>query len=388
VSVTVRPGDALLGAALFAACAAEALITGTDGPLGLNLVALAVLALPLAVRRTMPLLAATGAYAGALVMNLWLTSFDESIMPFATVLVTTYVVGRFAAGRRGVVAAASGLLVCLGVILHEPGIDPFPLLLMAFAFGLGRAVAQRSRLAAELHETLAQAQETREAEAVQAVADERRRIARELHDIVAHSVSVMVVQAGGARRIVDQDPGRAVEAARRIAGVGDEALREMGRLLGVLQAEPAPSPEASGVDGLRRLAERARGAGVPVTLRVEGRRSATTDDVERAVYRVVQEALTNVLRHAPGAATEVVVTFGADELELRVVNDAGRGDEDPVGERERRADDGLRGAGRGVEGMAERVRLAGGELHAGERAGGGFEVRARLPLAERELEAV
>ncbi len=376
MSAAVRPGDALLGAGLFAACAAEALIAGPDGPLGLNLLALAVLALPQAVRRTQPLAAAAGAYAGALVLNLWLTSFNDSILPYATVLVATYALGRYAAGRRGLVTAAAGLLVCLVVILHEPAIDAFPLLLMGFAFGLGRAVAQRSRLAAELHETIAQAQETREAEAVRAVADERRRIARELHDIVAHSVSVMVVQAGGGRRIAGQDPARAAEAARRIAGVGDEALREMGRLLGVLQAGAAPAPplETQGVDGLERLAERARGAGVPVTVRIEGRRSAAPEGVERAVYRVVQEALTNVLKHAPGASTEVVLTFGATALEVSVVNDAG-----PPGK-------GLRGAGRGLEGMAERVRLAGGELHAGARPGGGFEVRARLPLATRHLE--
>ena len=376
MSPAVRPSDALLGAGLFAACAAEALISGTDGPLGFNLLALAVLALPQAVRRTRPLAAAAGAYAGALVLNLWLTTFNESILPFATVLVATYAVGRFAAGHRGLVTAAAGLLVCLGVVLYEPGTDPFPLLLMAFAFGLGRAVAQRSRLAAELHETLAQAQETREAEAVQAVADERRRIARELHDIVAHSVSVMVVQAGGARRIADQDPARAAEAARRIAGVGDEALREMGRLLGMLHAGAAPVPpvEPLGVGGLERLVERARSAGVPVTLRIEGRRSAAPEGVERAVYRVVQEALTNVLKHAPGAATEVVLTFGPAALELSIVNDAGR------------AANHLRGAGRGVEGMAERVRLAGGELRAGAQPGGGFEVRARLPLAERQME--
>ncbi len=378
MSAAVRPRDALLGAALFAACAAEALITGTDGPLGLNLLALAVLALPQALRRTGPLAAAAGAYAGALVLNLWLTSFNDSILPFATILVATYALGRFEPSRRGLVAAAVGLLVCLGVILFEPGTDPFPLLLMAFAFGLGRAVAQRSRLAAELHETIAQAQETREAEAVRAVADERRRIARELHDIVAHSVSVMVVQAGGARRIADRDPARAAEAARRIASVGDEALREMGRLLGVLQAGAAPAPpvEAHGVDGLERLAERARGAGVPVTLRIDGPRRAAPEAAERAVYRVVQEALTNVLKHAPGAATEVVLSFGPAELQLRIVNDAG-----PPGH-------GLRGAGRGLEGMAERVRLAGGELHAGAQPDGGFEVRARLPRAARQLEVV
>jgi signal transduction histidine kinase len=377
VSAVVRPLDALLGAALFAASTTELLVTGPEGPLAFNLLALAVLTLPLAVRRTMPLAAAGGAYAGALVLNLWLTSFDVSILPFATVLVTTYALGRFAAGRAGVAGLVIGLLVCAGVLLAEPGTDPFPLILMVFAFGLGRAVAQRSRLAAELHETVAQAQETREAEAVRAVAEERRRIARELHDIVAHSVSVMVVQAGGARRIVDRDPARAVEAARRIAGVGDEARREMGRLLGVLRADAArAAPEAIGVDGLQRLAERARGAGVPVTLRIEGRRATARGDVERTVYRVVQEALTNVLKHAPGAATEVVVSFGATDLELSVVNEAG-----PPG-------DGLAGAGRGVHGMTERVRLAGGELRAGARPGGGFEVRARLPLAERHLEAV
>jgi signal transduction histidine kinase len=195
-----------------------------------------------------------------------------------------------------------------------------------------------------------------------------------MHDVVAHSVSMMVVQAGGARRILDRDPARAVAAAELIERTGRAALAEMRALLGVLHAEEhpdyAPQPTLHDLDG---LVERARGAGVPVELVVDGERRALPAGLDLTAYRVVQEALTNVVKHSGGAPTEVSVHYRADAVEVRIA-DRGNGTLDAR----------LGSTGHGLVGMRERVRMYGGELHAGRRRGGGFEVRVRLPLEGEE----
>jgi len=199
-----------------------------------------------------------------------------------------------------------------------------------------------------------------------------------MHDVVAHSVSMMVVQAGGARRILDLDAARAVAAAELIEQTGREALAEMRRLLGVLHpgehAEYTPQPTLGELDA---LVERTRAAGVPVALAVEGERRELPAGVDLAAYRVVQEALTNVVKHGGGAPTDVHVHYRADAVEIRIADrgDGARGTE-------------LEGSGHGLVGMRERVRMYGGELRAGERAGGGFEVAVRLPLEGEEEAAL
>ena len=250
----------------------------------------------------------------------------------------------------------------------------FPGMFASTFWFAGRVVRSRSRLTAELHEVTVQAGEAREGEAARAVAEERRRIAREMHDVVAHSVSMMVVQAGGARRILERDPARAVAAAELIERTGREALVEMRTLLGVLHAgehaDYAPQPTLQELDA---LVERTRGAGVPVTLTVEGTKRELPAGLDLAAYRVVQEALTNVVKHGGGAPTEVHVHYRADAVEVRI---ADRGD----GAHDVRLD----GAGHGLVGMRERVRMYGGELQAGRRRGGGFEVHVLLPLEGEE----
>ncbi len=242
----------------------------------------------------------------------------------------------------------------------------------------GRAVRNRSQLTAELHEAAVRAAEAREAEAERAVADERRRIAREMHDVVAHSVSMMVVQAGGARRILERDPARAVAAAELIERTGRDALAEMRALLGVLHAdehaEYAPQPT---LRELEALVERARSAGVPVTLELSGVRRELPAGLDLAAYRVVQEALTNVVKHSGGAPTTVSVHYRADAVEVWIA-DRGSG----------RPDLRLGSGGHGLVGMRERVRMYGGELHAGRRRGGGFEVRVVFPLEGEEAAAL
>jgi signal transduction histidine kinase len=201
-----------------------------------------------------------------------------------------------------------------------------------------------------------------------AVAEERARIARELHDVVAHGVSVIAVQADAAEAALEHDPRRAAQPLRTIRGSAHDALGEMRRMLGVLRevdegSEHGPQP---GLARLPELLEHARAGGVPVELRVEGEPRALPPSLDLTAYRIVQEALTNVRKHAPGAPTTVRLAWQPTVLEL-AVRDAGPG---PNGTT----------AGHGLVGMQERVRIHGGRLHTGATTGGGFEVIVQLPL--------
>jgi signal transduction histidine kinase len=201
------------------------------------------------------------------------------------------------------------------------------------------------------------------------VAEERGRIARELHDVVAHSVSVMVVQAQAGPRLLGE-PEQARGAFRSIEASGREALVELRRLLGILRTGDehlaiGPQP---GLGSLQSLVEQMREAGLPVELRVEGEPLQLPPGVDLSAYRIVQEALTNTLKHAGQAEAEVVVRYGASELELEVVDNGSGGAAS------------VNGPGHGLIGMRERVALYGGELVTGTRNSGGYAVRARLPL--------
>jgi signal transduction histidine kinase len=348
--------------------------TEHEGPRWVVVLAGLALALPLAARRRFPLAVELVVGAVAVVMAAWLVDGYEGVSPLIPLLVAAYSTAVHARGR----VAFAGLVVALvvpGLIALVMGSTVwgdyvFPNLIMGFAWLAGWLVRSRTELAARLHEEAVRAEDERELLAEIAVADERRRIARELHDIVAHSMSVMVVQAGGARRILDRDPARAADAAAQIERTGREALSEMRRLLGVLgvDAERAPQP---GMDQVGALVGRARAAGLPVDLEVEGERRSLPAGVDLTGYRIVQEALTNTMKHAASAPTSVRVRYGDDALELQI---ADRGTSAP-----RLAD-----PGHGLIGMRERVRVVGGELHAGPGADGGFDVRARLPLVREE----
>jgi len=236
----------------------------------------------------------------------------------------------------------------------------------------------------------------------QALAEERGRIARELHDVIAHSVSVMVVQAGAARRVAGTDPEQARDAMTSIEEQGRQALTEMRRLVGMLRkgegatapdSESALAPQPS-LQQVETLVEQAREGGLRVLLRIEGEVRPLPAAVDLSAYRIVQEALTNVRKHAGIATAQVRLRYGPDELEVRV-DDDGRGlaavrspRSDADGECEREGE-GERDAGHGLLGMRERVALFGGDLRVGPRPGGGFRVEARLPLEgarERERE--
>jgi signal transduction histidine kinase len=361
---------ALAGLALVVGVAELAVTADVRGSLVANVVAVAGIVAPLAWWRTWPLRATACLLVVALPAQAWTSAGDLPAIWF-TLLALSFGLGAHQDARGAI--AGVGVLIC-GIVATGAisgsltvGDVAFPAVL-AGAFCLaGRTARSRARLAGELHEAAARANERRAAEAERAVVEERKRIAREMHDVVAHSMSVMVVQAGGARRILDREPQRARAAAELIAHTGRDAIGELQRLLGVLNIEPAPAPTLEGLDG---LVERARAAGLPVALTVEGRRRPLPEGVELAAYRVVQEAITNAIRYADAAPTEVHVCYGQRDVELQV-SDRGPGAGVPgrVG-----------GGGHGLVGMRERVRIFGGELHTGRRAGGGFEVRARIPV--------
>jgi signal transduction histidine kinase len=363
----------LAGVALATGIGELAFADDMRGPLALNVAAVAGIVLPLAWWRTFPLRATACLLLVALPAE-WLTSAADLPAIWFTLLALSFGLGAHEDGRGA--AAGVGLMICAIVATSAIGGSlavgdvAFPAVLVAAFCIAGRAARSRARLAAELHEAAARANERRAAEAELAVVEERKRIAREMHDVVAHSMSVMVVQAGGARRILERDPPRAHHAAELIADTGREAIAELRRLLGVLHIEQAPALTLDGLDG---LVERARAAGLPVALTVEGERRRLPEGVELAAYRVVQEAITNAIKYADAAPTEVHVCYGRQDVELQV-SDRGPGAGAPGG---------VGGGGHGLVGMRERVRIFGGELHTGRRAGGGFEVRARIPVDGR-----
>ncbi|GAA2089803.1 sensor histidine kinase [Actinomadura alba] len=244
---------------------------------------------------------------------------------------------------------------------------------------LGRGLRLRRAYLAELEHRAMRLERARGTDARAARVEERSRIARELHDVVAHHVSVMTVQAGAARRILDKDPERTREALSTIEEVGRTALSEMRRIVGVLRterdAEPsgrelAPQP---GVHDIGGLVDQVRETGLSVQLWIEGELRPLSPGVDLAAFRLVQEALTNTLKHAgPQARAWVRLNYGDRQLTVDIEDD-GRGVAAALG------DNGDR-PGHGLVGMYERVALYGGELRIGPRKGGGFEVRARFPL--------
>jgi signal transduction histidine kinase len=386
-----RTVDRLLAAVLAVAAVFEVVIVDSrKGPLVAN-VALALLyTLPLVWRRTHLYALLACVLGAALAMAVFFTPMQDLFVPLLVILIVAYSCGARQDARHAslsVVLIAAGMIAVMSTMPDQrPSDFFFPTMFMVMSWLAGRAIHSRTRLTEALHEAAAQAAEEHDDEVRRAAAEERRRIAREMHDLVAHSMSVMVVQAGGARRILDRDPARALEAAERIERTGREALAEMRHLLGVLHEgeeradreslgdgsgpEPralAPQPTLAELDA---LIARARAAGLPVVLHEDGERRPLPAGLDLAAYRIVQEALTNALKYSGGAATEVTVTWGATELAVEV-RDRGR---------VRVTGDG----GHGLVGMRERVRVYGGELETGPAKGGGWRVRATLPLV-REM---
>jgi signal transduction histidine kinase len=374
-------GDRALALLVFATAVGEVVTAKKlDGSTAMNLLAVASMTAPLAWRRRWPLAVLAATMTIGTLQGLFLADIDEVSTIFFVLIVLAYTAGAHLPRRRAFLAVPvlfAGITgVNLGADVATTSDYLFPGAVALLSWLAGRAVRARTLLTEELHEAAIRAEEAHEAEAQLAMAEERRRIAREMHDVVAHSVSVMVVQAGGARRIIDRDPERAARAAAQIEYTGRAALVEMRRLLGLLHASDdesavlAPQPSFAELDA---LVTRSRDAGLPVTLQMEGEPRTLPAGIDLAAYRIVQEGLTNALKHAGATPTEVHVRWGEAELELEIL-DRGNGRPAASGN----------GDGQGLVGMGERVRLYGGELETGRRRGGGFRVRARLPFEERE----
>ncbi|GGO55017.1 two-component sensor histidine kinase [Streptomyces daqingensis] len=265
--------------------------------------------------------------------------------------------------------------------------DIFLTVTFVLAWVLGDSLRTRRAYYAQLEERATRLEKEREAQTQIAAAAERARIARELHDVVAHNVSVMVVQADGAAYVLDSAPEQAKQALSTISGTGRQALAEMRRLLGVLRTGESGPDGASGregageygpqpgVDQLSELIEQVRGAGLAVSFTIEGTPRPLPSSIELTAYRVVQEALTNSRKHGgPDVGATVRLRYGTDELSL-LAEDDGRG-----AEREMYEEGGTDGLGHGLIGMRERVGMVGGSLETGPRPGGGFRICAVLPL--------
>jgi signal transduction histidine kinase len=301
-------------------------------------------------------------------------------------LLSFYGLGRYGAPRGdGLALLVGGIAVLGGSVVWRTGFDwwlIFEALIFGAVWWIGDAVRDRDERIGAFHEEVARLEAERRREAALAAEAERTRIARELHDVIAHNVSVMVVQAAAANRVLDADPAAARASLATIEQTGREALTEMRRLLGILRADgSALSDPQPSLARLPALVEEMRAAGLPVRLSIEGEAPRLSPGVDLSAYRVAQEALTNVLRHAGPSPTEVALRYRPDAIELEVTDD---GSAAPP------TDDVIPSAaatepdvgGHGLAGMRERVALVHGELEAGPRPGGGFRILARLPLVD------
>jgi signal transduction histidine kinase len=338
--------------------------------------AVTVLMLTLLTRRWFPF----GAPAAYWILAAALSFVDGVLIPsieslFLVGLASAVLLGNLRDARQGWTGLPIVLAGITAVVYNIPGHTTAELILIPVEFGIawatGFALRERSvqAEAAEVRATLAERE--RDAAARIAVAEERARIARELHDVVAHAVSVMVLQIGAVRHKLPGTQAEDREALGRVEQAGRTALVEMRRLLGAMRRdgdglELAPQP---GLERLDSLLEDVRHAGLPVRLHVEGEPFVLPRALDLSAYRIVQEGLTNALKHARASRADVTVSYGPDEVQIEVRDD-GRG---------LAATDGL---GHGLVGIGERVKIYGGEMSTGTANGGGFVLSTRLPIRD------
>jgi signal transduction histidine kinase len=310
---------------------------------------------------------------GASVAANFIAPLEAATTPALALVVAAYSVGAHTEGVRSWIGATGvGALIAANVAGQFAAGDlVFITMILGGAWVAGRAIRYRREREETLERLTVDLEREREEKARAAVAEERVRIARELHDVVAHAISVIVLQARGGRRSLDTDPGETRQALDTIETTGSEALAEMRRLLGMLRKDDeeialAPQPSLRHLD---LLATQVREAGLPVDVSVEGEPVELPPGIDVSAYRIVQEALTNALKHAGPAMARVVVRYGDHELELEIADTGVGVGVGPGGE-----------AGHGLAGMRERVSLYGGNIDTGPRDGGGFAVKARLPL--------
>jgi MYXO-CTERM domain-containing protein len=336
--------------------------------LGVGLAALA--ALPLLARRRSPL----AAFAASAIASAAISALDYPAGPPIGPTVALYFVG-FSGGRTRasgrLTAAVILLLFAVHVTAAGIGRDQLPVVPVLFgaltwggAWVLGDRVRLRRERMAELEERMRRAERETERERRLAAAEERTRIARDLHDSAGHAINVILVHAGAARLLADKDPARSQKALGTIEAVARETLDEIDQLVRALR-DDEDAVESPGLAALETLVERHRDAGLDVEVKLNGTRRPLGPAVDQAAYRILQESLTNALRHGNGAA-EVALTYGADALEIGVTNSA--------------SNNGPATAGHGIVGMRERASLLGGEVVA-QSMNGSFRLRARLPYS-------
>jgi signal transduction histidine kinase len=358
--------DVLIALAIAAVAVAEVVLNAALEPKGPALVTELAAAAAVAWRRRAPLATVVVAGACGVAEALAGVPLVEPIAPLLVMVVAVYSLGVYGSARQ-IVVGYGAVLAAIGVEVldQHKGVGNliFGLVFSGGALFVGRAMQGR------VDETRRVAQRA-EHERQLAIEEERARIARELHDVIAHSVSVMTVQAGAAEAMLALDPAQALEPVRAVQETGRQALVEMKRLVGMLREADeelglAPQPRVAELDA---LAAQVREAGLPVFLSVSGAARPLPLGVDLSAYRIVQEALTNALKHAGASRADVTLHYGDRELELEICDD-GSGAAAPAG-----------GTGHGLVGMRERAAVFGGSLEAGARAGGGFRVRALLPF--------
>jgi signal transduction histidine kinase len=337
--------------------------------------AVVVLMLPLFTRRRFPF----GAPAAYWILAAALSLVDGVLIPsieslFPVGLASAVLLGNLRDARQAWTGLAIVLAGITTVVYNIPGHATTELILIPIDFGIawaaGFALRMRGEQAEAAEVRATQAERDREAAARIAVAEERARIARELHDIVAHAVSVMVLQIGAVRHKLPQTLEEDKDALRGVEQAGRSALAEMRRLLGAMRQdgqglELTPQP---GLDSLDSLLEEVGRAGLPVRLHLDGDRFPLPRAIDLSAYRIIQEGLTNALKHASASHADVTVHYGSNELQIEIRDD-GRGTA---------TTDGL---GHGLVGMRERVKIYGGEMTVGTSTGGGFVLSTRLPMS-------
>jgi signal transduction histidine kinase len=347
------------------------------GPLLLNLATVVLMSVPLAARRLTPLAVAAAVF-GAIAVRSLVAAPLEIIPSFLAALIAAYSVGAYSTRWRSVL----GLTLAVGAIElaaaagsgGEASPDPLaaPLFLVA-VWAVGRVAGSRNANARAIERRAAERDRLRHEEARVAVAAERRRISRELHDVVSHSLAMIAMQAAGAQGVLHRQPQRAEESLRSIEQAAREGLTEMRRLLGLMgeqHDEVGRSPQP-GIAKVQTLIERARDAGLDVVFDCEGEMRPVALAVDLSAYRIVQEALTNAAKHAGRCHAAVTLRWQQRALELEIINDGTL----PSSDHEHPP-------GRGLIGMRERAAVVGGRLEVGRGENGYFRVWARLPLEQ------
>ena len=343
------------------------------GPKVVFIIASLLWTLPLLLRRRFPFAAPVFTFAVQAAASAADPALGVETTALVALLLSFWVVGAENERGQAIAGAAIGFasIAVVAELDVRVGLENsvWGVILGSVVCLIAYALQQRAKRAAELEERASRLERELEERAHAEVLAERTRIARDLHDLVAHSVSLMTVQAGAARLLLPADPARARESLRSVEETGREALADLRRLFGIVRSEEGDSAltPQPGLARLDALVEQSRTAGLPVEVAIEGKRRMLPPGVDLTAYRIVQEALTNALKHAGPARAQVTIRYGREVLDLEITDDG-------------RCTRNGEGTGHGLVGMRERVALYGGEFEAGPRRRDGYAVHARLPI--------